>query len=434
MQQVTNSAWYANNETIKYPLDSEASGYSNTGEDLPTTLITDLKIVTTEQKDYYLSGVTCTPYLLSVVLASKDGLEAALTLPQPVKPLTHYAMTSFRDSVQALIAVGHCQNYGQWQFSDPAQSRIAPGCVAYMRPWPVTSIRFEGTGLTGDVQLEGGGDLSLTVEEVYLGNTREDGASNYEGPVRAIVFRSTSDDPKRYLADCAVRPTNGDCGFVTSLGGAVPDEDGNINISVVNHSPEIYAAAYVQSESYAAENTPSCKGEQLQCAGVNLAVSDVVQERKPMEFGQCGTDLCEEPEPVYTLDDGLYPLNAAAMYIRDDGASGEENVETILFTEKTGTVIEAVFSVKANSKCGVSLDIEKGLWFQWDGETVSLGEESHLFLGEDTAVLRLEYHDGILAGTIRSGSTSVSLTSAAEGVGTPGILILNSLCAEWSVT
>lgn len=461
MQEVYNAAWYAGNERIKYPIDSEASALSDEGTPLPPSILADVRIVSTSAQSFYLSGVTCTEHLVSVVLSSASGLAAALTLPQPVTPLAHYALESFAEGVTGVIAFGHTIEQGQWRFSSPEQSRLAPACQIVLNPWPVT--RF-ADGLQGDIRLLGGNEIQITEETVQVGATRADGArvGGHYTEVRALVIRlvspethettkilSTAEQDKtarRYLAECAVRPDNGECRYITSFGGVEPDSTGNISIYLRADSvlSDRYRNTAVYTVSEAAADANDCEANPKSCAGLLLSVQETLPERTPMEFGRCGSDACNPPAAVMSaaplnavsLQNDTYPLTGSTSYSSDTGLTGEE-AGTIVGIETTGTQVSATFQMAEGSSCGIfwKYENEESPALRYDSQTLTLGGQSmSVSTSAETVTLILTLANSILSGSLRvQGTTIAEIQTAETSMGSVALLLNQCTCTQWSI-
>ncbi|MBQ9691795.1 MAG: hypothetical protein IJV70_01400 [Clostridia bacterium] len=455
MQEIYNAAWYAGNEEVKYPLDSNASGYDLSGNALPTALITDIRLMSAEnEKIFYISGVTCSEYLISVVIASQFGTEAAVTLPQPVAPLTHYPLECFHDSLQGVIAFGHTQEKGQWRFDSPSQSGISPSCIVRLKPWPVPSLGIRNHPLTGDIVFEAGTAVTIRKETVYLGETRAQGISG-EGleEVQALVFHlSPSDtgdgDPTGpYRGECDQRPENGDCNCITSLGGAVPDETGNVRIRLVTDASASDLYAYTALQFFGSTEEKERCQDNL-CQGVQLTIQDEKQEREPMNFGRCGQDPCEEAsEDVIpyrlnrpgVLPEDFYPLTGTGLsYLSGVGLQSESIEPAVAVTDTHGSYVSASFTRSQDGTCGIVYGIlnpNRFSLFSYDGETLRLGSKT-LPLStrqpELTFILAVENHQ--LTGELFAGRTLAgSLTVPVTELGQTGVYLHHSLCKSWRI-
>lgn len=395
MREVYDHGWYTSNEIRKYPLDSSASGYSDKGEELPTSLIVDIKLVSGNNNTYYIGGVTCSEYLVSVVINSwnngSKALAAALTIPQPVDPYTHYALESFNSSVHGVITFGHTDNYGQWSFSNPSQTKLAPGSVIYQMKSPIEYILCKGAELH-QVTFLGGNDITISSEKVYLGDTREEGLgeARHLEQQQAIVFRlssSTAIDGKhftaedwaqKYLGACAARIENGDCNCITSVGGATPDENGNVNITLEDESDTL--------EMFDISNNASC-------GALNFHIKEKKLRKKIKKYGRCGTDTCEIPpeeeeQPVtplmsstrslpaeISLMEETYPVQGLEIAYNNGGIRGTDPAEeTVIGTVRSGHGTGATFTMGETGECGIYWDDGNSCIFK--DHTILAGDQS----------------------------------------------------------
>lgn len=476
MREVYDHGWYTSNEIRKYPLDSSASGYSDKGEELPPSLIVDIKLVSGSYNTYYIGGVSCSEHIISVVIHSVDSrgakeLAAALTVPQPVDPYTHYAFESFDSSVHGVITFGHVDNYGQWSFSSPEQSKLATGSIIYQMKSPIDCIQCKGKELH-QVTLLGGTDITISSEKVYLGNTRAEGLGpeRHLEQVQAIVFRlssSTAIDGKnftaedwaqKYLGSCAARIENGDCNCITSVGGATPDENGNINISLEDESDTL--------EMFDVSNNPNC-------GGITFHIKEKKLKKKIKKYGRCGTDVCElSPEELeaymnavdaanqeqvialmsappttgftrvsmpseISLVEETYPVQGSEISYNNGGIRGTtQNEETVIGTIRTGSGTGATFTTGNTGECGIYWDDGNSCVFR--DHTIFAGDQSvHVSTSDirtvDIGVMVKSDHVDIKVRINEAEIRKLTVPYESEGDHEFQIYLKDASCTEWVI-
>ena len=451
MQEVFNQGWYSGNESVKYPLHPDASGITDKGDELPSELISDIRLISTRQDTFYISGVTCSEHLFSIVIASSRGIEAAATIPQPIKPLTHYPLETFHNDLSGVIAVGHPYTHGQWQFSTPEQGKLDPSAAIIMAPWPVTSIGCRDM-LKDEVWFVDGNDIQISVEDMIVSETRKPENTK---KVKAIVFKlvefSENNEEgvrSKYLSPCAVRPDNGECDYITSLGGATPDCDGNIEIKFTtdNYMQELFEP----------------NSENTDCGPILKPIETHVVER-PISYGRCGDDLCstedneaaeqaEEPDiyeqlkpiPYVNLSYDVYPVDGYAMFCFEGKIEAPPDEEAFVTCDQEGTKITATF--RRNGACGIAWDIEgRFRKFIYDGQTLTMDNKS-IEVGTATAritmSITLDETNSTVTGTLTGIPADyenhyvqelASLTATDTKLGKPALYLKDTTCTEWAI-
>lgn len=296
MQEVLNAGWYADNEMRSYPLAA--------GSYLPTTLLADVRLYTPEV--VFLSGVTCTPHLMSAVFVFGDGtLAAAVTVSQPVVVGRHYVPDVTTRGVTGAIVFGSGarKEFGKWVF--PEGHALDPGCLLRHPEWPVTSVGKQyGTGVSGAITLASGTDLTIRQETVCIGSCRADGGTGNYVPRTAYVFRLeslTGDDSvfTAYAPRCAMRPATDTCVAhgIRSIGGAAPDACGNLEIICETEVPDatLDCLALVEPPGeIVCYGNPN--GSQYPLTGSHIAaITDTRVLRENRAWTRdCAENICEE--------------------------------------------------------------------------------------------------------------------------------------------
>lgn len=324
MQEIYNAGWYSSNEVCSWPFTNTL--YSVDGVKLSDSIISDLRVVTSNEISPYLSGVQITDDFVSVVLSSDTGIIASVTLKQPVTIHKNYVLTAFIPGLTGTIAFGHgvMLERGSWHFA-PSENILDGACIRLFS-FPVTSISVEKKSkITGRVILNPGTDLEITPCTVSLGNTRAEGYETADpGLLGTGYMISLSSDAENratsasnqaeiltaYAGSCQMRPENNDCPYITEINGVSPDENGNITIRAEGglslDQVLIPVAGY--------DSVEECAEDGLYSNTILLS-SDEVYAPYPAAtpVRRCGKDLCAPEDSDSDSDDP------------DSGSDGEDD-------------------------------------------------------------------------------------------------------------
>ena len=244
MQEIYNAGWYSSNEVCSWPFTKTL--YSTDGIKLSDSIISDLRIISSDTVMPYLSGVQITDDFVSIVISSASGIIASVTLKQPVLIHKNYVLNTFISGLAGTIAFGHgvLLERGSWHFA--AGENLLDGACVRLFSFPVTSISVDKKSkLTGRVVLNPGTDLAITPCTVSLGDTRAEGYETEEPELFGTGYKiSLSADAENratsasnqaelltaYAGPCQTRPENEDCPYITEINGVTPDSNGNIII------------------------------------------------------------------------------------------------------------------------------------------------------------------------------------------------------------
>ncbi len=273
-QGIYNLDWFAHNETIKYPIDSKASFVPDGYDTLPSGLmgvITDISICSTSTTHPYLSAITITDKMVTLVIAleykgntSGHAYLIFSDLQENITPGRYYNLIprGFR-MLNGVICFGSGikNHYCSYKFSSPAQSGFLPA-VCHHYEYPVrsfTTMMLNANDLVfGDVKFNVSSNIVAKIEEIRP-QVGEDGEPM--DPVKAITFSLNTelgiDELEKYLSICDARPENysfPDKG-IQSIGGATPDENGNVNIVFEDiHADSDSTGITILSTDYALED------------------------------------------------------------------------------------------------------------------------------------------------------------------------------------
>ena len=243
---------YANeNAGRAFPLDDAATCISDTGDQLPYDLITDMKLWfpldAQNRRRVYLSAITVGPAAVSASFMSTDGnlsaavyqnqLVASVVALRPVDPHTLHPLLSLVDGAGGWIQFGSgverlvAASSGQpitFKFSSHFQSMLSAFAVNAYKVGLVRSVGKYGytQKLAGLVELKAGRDIVI-----------ERDTRTVDGVARTVAVISLDPDLSKqqmqdYIGPCQGRPETGTCfrPAIFSINGVTPDCNGNIDI------------------------------------------------------------------------------------------------------------------------------------------------------------------------------------------------------------
>jgi hypothetical protein len=215
------------NENRSYPLAEDAPAVGANGTALPRDLIVDLGIVIPRglAGTLYVSGVTVTPALLSVAIASTAGGAFTFTAARPVTLYRPYSLTSLISMASGYITFGRGAEYlqsGSFIFNSVVASGLDPRAVRLMDSQAVTSVGpYRGQDsikFRNDISLVAGTNVTIRYADgkIKIG-LAEAVRSQFVGPCdRQAIFNN-----------CGAPP-------IRTINGVTPDANGIIAIEVQN--------------------------------------------------------------------------------------------------------------------------------------------------------------------------------------------------------
>lgn len=232
--------WYNLHNSRSYPLDDRATSTTDNGQRLPTDLIVDcqLRFPNTAGRYAFVSGITISPALVSVVFLAADDIDATggfkplatyTAARSAVTPGVPQAVTPLLAGVGGVIVFDDVSEAFVGRFSTPRQSLLCPRIARGYEPLPVTTLGKAGRdeALTGVIELRGGGDIEVLVEPRNIPTV---------GLVDAVVVRLRESGGTgvlaRYIGPCGARPESNNCARpgLQGINEAIPDCNGNLNI------------------------------------------------------------------------------------------------------------------------------------------------------------------------------------------------------------
>lgn len=211
--------------------------FTTDGREFPTDIIVDARI----RADLILgdwielSGITIGPALATAVFSINGGsgrrAGGAVSVvgtvipgrPYPVTPVLNGRMTGWVTFGPGVLTAG------SWRLSDEG-CKLTPRAGQNLSQGPVTTItRLQSADLLkGVVKLLGGQDVEVVKETIQI-----DGVPQEAIVIRLVAELNSAEVFQRYLGECSGRPESGTCAVppIERLGPAVPDCDGNIEIS-----------------------------------------------------------------------------------------------------------------------------------------------------------------------------------------------------------
>lgn len=251
---IRNQHWYNINAGIAYPVDESASAVSDSGDKLPSNLLTDINLRwPRELGDYaFLSSISVSSKLVTATIQVADSLDSTsfspLAVISVVLPATQGRMYALRPQV---IGVGGWIVFGsgltdktyQGRFSSPRQGLLAPRAARPFRSLPVSSVAVADarSKLTGTVLLRATAPLAINKAQRDIGGIlrdcivvglRNDAAKADDAATQALGL-SRESVFKQFAGPCAGRPESGTCGtpepieFINAVG---PDCNGRITL------------------------------------------------------------------------------------------------------------------------------------------------------------------------------------------------------------
>lgn len=474
MNEIYNAAWYAEQEVTPWPFIY--SPVSDDGKTLPDSIISDIKLIVRGISRLNITGVQVTESFVSVVISSDAGIVAACTVQQPIKPYRHYKLETFVDNAVGVIVFGHGARTeaGSWQFS--SDNLLSQSAVVSLPGFPVLSLG-KTTKLSGDITLAPGSDLIIEKVDVSLGRTISDGeegkpdielGSGYKlslstnAALRSTTVGTQSELLKAYAGPCAMRLTNNDCPYITSINGVFPDENGNINIKTSLSNPELKTITVTESGNYLYDEENNCKEPANESVFVLIGDTEEIDSQYiDGTFRRCGMDYCE------VTDSGNHQEDFADAVIVNDGvtqgvrvnqatgllepSNGIRGKAAVKFSEDAKSYIEAVFRYHYYISAGEpSFGIIYNIRQDGNREIYDkfLFKTNRLFLGDTaqdfvvpygvTVMLSLRYGAGIYTGKIvvvNDGGDFISegtISCQGENKGGVGIYIEHCRCQSWS--
>lgn len=494
MQEIYNAGWYAANEVCSWPFINTL--YSDEGVKLSDSVISDLRIVTSNGITPYLSGVQITDDFVSVVLSSYTGIIASVTLKQPVTIHKNYVLNTFIPGLVGTIAFGHgvLMERGSWHFA--AGENLLDGACVRLFSFPVTSISVDKKSkLTGRVVLKPGTDIEITPCTVSLGSTRAEGYETEDPELFGIGYKialsadaadrstsafSQSDLLQAYAGPCQTRPENDDCPYITEINGVSPDKNGNITIKASGglslDQVLIPVAGYDEVEECAEDGLYS---------HTLLISSDEEYAPRPATtpVRRCGKDLCDTDDTnddtndtddasgsegnedqitaEVAIEDWSMRANARNAHLipRDDNYGVVYVNETdslnpvgngtafVYFSESERTEVFAAFELLDNHDCGIifNLDLANAQGylpiFRLWRTTLSLSHYSNVVIPTGIQPhakisMHLVYDKGYFIGTLKvySGDEifTKKLSHYMSKSGKVGLYMKNCKCLMWS--
>jgi hypothetical protein len=230
---ITGGSWYDDNGTRNYPL-GDGPVLDDEDRMLPSGLLADLMLVVPDSVGVVgLLGITVGPSLITAVFGTSTTAVAAVSASRRSAGNRPIAIDPLIDHVGGWVVFGQAVRDVEeqtYKFSTPA---VLCGRSVRVHPIPpVTSVGKlqSSTLLRGIVRLSGGNDVEI------VGAQRQ-----INGELKTVaVIRLSTDRAvqagrnlyETYSGPCNSRPESGTCTrpALESVGGAIPDCNGNIDI------------------------------------------------------------------------------------------------------------------------------------------------------------------------------------------------------------
>jgi hypothetical protein len=381
---IRTQSWYDLNCSRAYPLDDAASAVDDQGIRLPSHFIADLnlKFPSTAGQYVYLSGITVTERLVTLVFLATNDLDdasacvplAAVTVEKPVTCFRQYAVDALYPGVGGWVVFGHgVDDEPQYsaRFSTSQQSLFTRRAVHIYTPLPIPSMGRlnNATALTGLIYLLGGDDIEIVKEcrtipdaPARVGDECDDATEESVGR-ECIVIRLIAGASSeivnpvanlnvygKYAGDCDNVAESHACGEdepIQFIGPVQPDCCGNITIKFRGCASisEIVEAATLDEHGSLSE-VASATGVIVDC-GLSLVDACVSKDQLPSPDGELPNeyyDLCESA----SFSDSLsitFPLDESFSFTYP--AEFPEESEAWYTFEDEFETYDALWQVKA---------------------------------------------------------------------------------------
>jgi hypothetical protein len=247
---IRNNDWYNLNEQRDYPVDDKASTLDDSGNRLPSALITDMRLRWPESLGQYayVSAASVTPSIVTVMIEVSQTLDnvpntstliAGVSIP--VNELTQgrtYVLETFSANVAGFITLGSgAETSFVGRFSTPNQTLLTPRAARSLKEPPISSAKI----LQSDKKLSGLVNLSAVSPLQVSKETRVIEGVEYDN---VIVVRltepagaaATTSVYSEFAGDCGRRVGSKTCVDpqpIETINGILPDCDGVITLEFV---------------------------------------------------------------------------------------------------------------------------------------------------------------------------------------------------------
>ena len=232
---IINLDWYAANATRAYPL------VDNNVNVLPQNIIVDLdlRFPATLGSDAFISAVSVTPYLVTVIIESIAGSTftpaASVSIAQPVMPYVRYPMSAMAPGVGGWIVFGDGVGGGYSGLLTSDSGRLTRRAASAYRVPPISFIApaMSASQYVGLVKLTGRDPVQITAEKRNIAGTSV--------PVILISLAAqestaaTTAMLQSFAGPCGARAETGNCVGaqpIQTINTVAPDASGNITVEV----------------------------------------------------------------------------------------------------------------------------------------------------------------------------------------------------------
>lgn len=302
---VRNLHWYNANTARDYPLADQATAKDHAGGRLPTHILADLNLRFPDSYGTvaFISAVAVTENLVSVLIqAAADESDttsfvplAVVSLPQPVIPWRHYALSPQSDGVGGWIVFGEGIAEAYTGRFTVAAGLLCPRAARAYRPLPVRSVSklSNAQRLSGLILLQAESPLEL------VGETRTiEGVEQTVGILRLVqsADNAATNVFEEFAGPCGKRAETGNCGDpvpIEYLNAVQPDCNGNLII-------EFSGCARLGIDADGHGVVVDCRLNLADaCIGDNLPASDGVLANEYVD--QCEDSWYSESVPYLSL-------------------------------------------------------------------------------------------------------------------------------------
>lgn len=244
---IQNHEWLTRNTLRSFPLIEDVRAVAtNTGWTLPNFLLADISLIVPEaEHGLYVSAVTITPRIISIIIASVlTGKSVALaTSTRDISPVyERVEVRPLADGVSGTVTFGSAledENFAQLQQHQGLHSfdiGVKLETKAYLDTglFPVRSLSiFNAPQISGSVSLKAGERLTI---DASVGDDNGD-------PLTFLVLNLV--DPTAFLSPCESGTTPCECPVtpIYTINGVTGDVDHRITIEIVDEDGNVYLLA-----------------------------------------------------------------------------------------------------------------------------------------------------------------------------------------------
>ena len=216
--------WYNENEGRAYPLREDSPRVDALGRKLPDDVIADIGLVIPDDatEDVFLSALSVSPKLVSLVIGTPaEGLLIG-TYPRPVTAYTPLPLESIADNVSGYVVFGHGISGAAANYRFPVKEST---------PFAIKALHtFDAL----PVELVGKLGAAAILRDIIKIEVNANVEVRYDPGGNSIVFSLAEGVRDEFVGPCARADAIACCGVppLRSINGVVADGDGTIFVEV----------------------------------------------------------------------------------------------------------------------------------------------------------------------------------------------------------